>query len=321
MKNIIKKENPDLTIVQGDTRTTYITAFISFLLKKPVLHLEAGLRTYNKFSPFPEEIFRSLISRIADFHFAPTQQAADNLTKEGISKDRIFTVGNTIVDATHIALSLLNENNVFKELVQYKSNIKELINKKDLVLVTSHRRENIGKPLKQICKTVIRLSKQYKDTLFLWSLHKNPEVRKIVLNEMKQKKENIILTESLSYPTMIFLIKKSHIILTDSGGIQEETTSLNKPVLILREYTERPEVIKTGRGFLVGTDEKKIIKTFSSLYKNIDLHKKIPIRKNPFGDGKTSDRVLNFLQLKEVKEFLKKYPDSSNTTFNIGDIS
>ena len=320
LKNIIKKEEPDLIIVQGDTRTTYTTAFIGFLLKKPILHLEAGLRTYNKFSPFPEEIFRGLVSRIADFHFAPTQKAYDNLVNEGIHKDRIFISGNTIVDATQIALSLLDEKKVFNELIPYRHNIKELIKKKKVVLITSHRRENIGNPLKQICKAVISLSKQYPETLFLWSLHKNPEVRKIVLNEMKRKKENIILTESLSYPTMIFLIKKSHIILTDSGGIQEETTSLNKPVLVLREQTERPEVMENGMGSLVGTDEQKIIKTFSSLSKNSNFHKKNSPGKNPFGDGKTSDRILKFLQLKEIKEFLKKYPESSDKKLKIGEL-
>jgi len=318
MKNIIKKESPDLIIVQGDTRTTYTAAFTSFLLKKPILHLEAGLRTYNKFSPFPEEIFRSLISKLADFHFAPTRQAADNLIKERIPKDRIFTVGNTIVDAIHMGISLVKPEIALKELSKYKKDIKTLLKGKKLIIITSHRRENIGEPMKHICKSVKTLANKYKNALFLWSLHKNPYVRKTILNEMKKEKKNIVFVEALSYPTMLFLLKKSYVILTDSGGIQEEAPSLNKPVLVLREATERPEVIKTGIGFLVGTDEKKITKTFSSLYEDENFYKSISIRKNPFGDGKTSDRVLKFLQLKGVKEFLEKYPESSDKTFNIG---
>jgi len=302
---VIKKEKPDAVIVQGDTRTTFISAFASFMEKKVLMHLEAGLRTYNKFAPFPEEVYRSLISRIADIHFAPTEKAKQNLLKENIRKDRIFVVGNSIVDALFMAISKINEKSVFGELSKYKRNIEE-IKKKEIVLITSHRRENIGKPLLNICESIKKLAEKYPNINFIWSLHKNPKVRKTVLNEMKKKKENIILTGHLSYPTTIYLIKNSSIILTDSGGIQEESISLGKKVIILREATERPEVIETGYGYIAGSSIKKIISIFSSIY--VKKEKKRP-KKNPFGDGRTSEKILKFLKRKKIEEFIKSYSE------------
>lgn len=299
---VIKKENPHSIIVQGDTRTTFISAFIAFMNKKVLMHLEAGLRTYNKFAPFPEEIYRSLISRMADIHFAPTEKSKENLLKENIREDRIFVVGNSIVDALKMAVSKINEKGVFKELSKYIKNV-EKIKQKEIVFITSHRRENIGKPLSNICKSIEILSQKYKDTIFIWSLHKNPEVRKIVFGQMKNK--NIILTEPISYPATIYLIKNSSLILTDSGGIQEESVSLGKNVLILREATERPEVVEAGYGYLVGSSTKKIIDTFSDIYGK----KKKKIKKNPFGDGKTSERILKFLKRKKIKNFIYNYPE------------
>ncbi len=303
---VIRKEKPDVVIVQGDTRTTFISAFAAFMEKIVLIHLEAGLRTYNKFAPFPEEIYRSLISRMADIHLAPTEKAKQNLIKENIREDRIFVVGNSIVDALILATSKIKEKDVFKELSQYTNNIKE-IKEKEIVLITSHRRENIGKPLLNICKSVKKLAEKYNRTVFIWSLHKNPEVRKIVLNEMKKKRKNIILTGPLSYPTTIYLIKNSSVILTDSGGIQEESVSLGKKVIILREVTERPEVVDTGFGYIAGSSVEKITNIFSTIYRK--RMKKGLKKNNPFGDGKTSVKILKLLKKRRIKELIYNYPE------------
>ncbi len=315
MRTAIDKEDPDLIIVQGDTFSAYSACFVGFLLKKPVFHLEAGLRTFKKFSPFPEEMLRLLISRISDLHFAPTEKSQGNLLNEGISKDRVFITGNTVVDALHLADKFLDENAVLEELSGQYDNIKNIINEKKLILVTSHRRENIGEPLKQICSALIQLAASYKDTIFLWPLHKNPAVREIVSVEMKDKPENIILTETLSYQTMIYLMKNSHIIMTDSGGIQEEAPTFSKPVMILREDTERQEVIDSGFGFLVGSDKNRIVEVFASLYNDAGIHETLSKIPNPFGDGLASERILQCLMRSDIKSFIETY---NSLSYKIG---
>lgn len=309
-------ESPDLLIVQGDTLTTYAAAFVAFMLKKPVFHLEAGLRTYKKFSPFPEEMLRTLVGKIADFHFAPTQRAYENLKTEGIREDRILITGNTVVDAILLAQEILDEKAVIQELTEQAGDLTKYMDGKKLVLVTSHRRENIGLPLKNICDTINELNRTYKDCIFLWPLHKNPLVRDIVSDTIKEHSQNIIFTESLSYQCMIYLMKNSYIIMTDSGGIQEEAPSFGKPVIILRDTTERPEIVETGVGFLTGTDKERILEIFQLLYENDKYYRAISCKKNPFGDGKASSRILKFLMLDNIRSFIERYPFSSEEILN-----
>jgi len=316
MRIAIDTEDPDLIIVQGDTFTTYSAAFVGSMLKKPVCHVEAGLRTTKKFFPFPEEMLRNLVSRIADIHFAPTQTSAKNLVSEGIRRDRILITGNTVVDALHLAQNLLDENDVMAELAQNDPEIPKLIHRKRLILITSHRRENIGAPLAEICRAVKFLGKKYQEAFFLWPVHKNPEVRSIIQREMSNRPKNIFITEAVTYPSMVYLMKEAFILLTDSGGIQEEASTMGKAVIILRESTERPEVIESGYGFLAEHDEKKIIELFGQLYANRNGHKDIARKKNPFGDGKASDRILKLLQLEEIQSFIKGYPVSAETFLN-----
>lgn len=318
MKTVIHQENPDAIIVQGDTITTFSGAFLGFMLKKPILHVEAGLRTFKSFSPFPEEMLRMLASRIATFHFAPTSQALENLVAEGIKRDRILVTGNTVVDALLFASERVDKKKVLSELSEYHPYIGDRLNSRKLILITSHRRENIGAPLKKICRAIKQLADKYRNAFFLWSLHKNPEVRQIVLSELTEKPENLMLTESFSYQTMVYLLRKAYIIMTDSGGVQEEASTFHKPLIILRETTERPEVVENGIGFLVGSDEKKIIKKFSSIYEDNKLYDNIAHTTNPFGDGKASERIHRFFMLDEIKRFIENFPSSSEETLNIG---
>ncbi len=317
MRIAIDSEDPDLIIVQGDTLTTYAAAFVGFMLKKPVFHVEAGLRSFNKYSPFPEETLRVLVSRLVDFHFVPTLRAYKNLLSEGIRKDRIIITGNTVVDAILLAQRLVNENAILKELSGYDQKIEKLLNTMRLVLITVHRRENIGAPLREICRAIRFLSERYKDVLFLWPLHKNPEVREIVLEELMNRQENIVFTEALSYQTMIYLMKRSHVLMTDSGGIQEEASTFGKPVLILRDTTERPEVVDAGIGFIVGKDKERITEVFSQFYEDEDIYRAISKISNPFGDGKASEKILQFLMLDNIKDFIKWYPSSYMEVLNI----
>jgi UDP-N-acetylglucosamine 2-epimerase len=289
------------------------------MLKKPVLHVEAGLRTSKKFFPFPEEMLRSLVSRIADFHFAPTVRAANNLLSEGIREDRIFITGNTVVDAFYLALTLLDEEQIMTELSQNNPKIPKMLNGKKLVLVTSHRRENIGDPLVNICRVVKSLGVEYKDSLFLWPLHMNPDVRSIIQKEMGSRPENILLTEAFTYPTMVYLMQKASIIMSDSGGIQEEASTIGKPVIILRENTERPEVLESGYGFLTEDDIDKITDVFDKLHANNNDYKDLARKPNPFGDGKAAERILNFLQLEDIQRFIENYPESAEEILDLKD--
>ncbi len=310
MRIAIDFEDPDLIIVQGDTFTTYAAAFVGSMLKKPVCHVEAGLRTARKFQPFPEEMLRNLVSKIADIHFAPTPGAAAHLLAEGARKDRVLVTGNTVVDAMHLAWKYLDEDAVFRELTLNDPKIREHLRDRKLVLVTSHRRENIGEPLRAICRTVMGLARRHPDGLFLWPLHRNPEVRRIIEGEMAGHPENIVLDEALSYQTMLFVLKRAHLVLTDSGGIQEEAATIGKPVIILRESTERPEVIDSGYGFVADADPERIERAFERLYA-MDRFDSLARSVNPFGDGKASDRILAFLKLEETRRFIERYPESS----------
>jgi len=307
---VLKREKIDAIIVQGDTMTTYSGAFQGFLNQIPVFHVEAGLRTKNRFSPFPEEMLRTITSRLADVHFTPTVSARNNLLNEKVRPDRIIITGNTVVDALLMAERLINEKEVYREIGRYSTGISGLLKQRKVVLVTSHRRENIHSGLRQICKAVNTLSRKYQDILFIWPLHKNPDVRKVILSEIDRQPENIIITEPLSYQTNVYLMRQAFIIMTDSGGIQEEAPTFHKPILILRECTERPEVIRAGVGFLTGPDTRKIIDTFQRLYQDKEFYQKVAKKQNPFGDGKASNRILKFFQRKDIQNFIEHYPES-----------
>jgi UDP-N-acetylglucosamine 2-epimerase (non-hydrolysing) len=312
LPNIMREVKPRLVIVQGDTLTAFIGALVAFELKIPVLHLEAGLRTGNRFSPYPEEILRMLITQIAEFHFAPTPVAAKELTDKGIPRDRVYVTGNTVIDAAILTSNMLtDETNALAMSKVAQGNCKNNI--KDLVLITAHRNENIGAPLKQICQSVKKLCDDYPDIHFIWLLHRNPKVRKIVLDEFASASPNMCLIEAVSYPLMIWLMKWSICILTDSGGIQEEATALHVPLIILREHTERPETLNVLNAKLVGSNPDLIISAFHSL---INKGMQSVNQPSPFGDGKTSLRLKKFLEHPDTKRFLINYPASAEFIFS-----
>ncbi len=282
LSNLFKNENPDLTIVQGDTTTAFVSSLVSFYNKVPVAHVEAGLRTKNMYYPFPEEMNRTLIGKLATFHFAPTEIAKRNLIEEGVKEENIFIVGNTIVDAL---LKILN----FKE-----QNSINLPKDKKIVVVTAHRRENWENGLTKIAKAVKYLSEKYDDLFFVIPIHKNPTVREKIISILKNIK-NILIIEPLNYIDFIHLLKKSYLVLSDSGGIQEEIPTIKKPLLLLRNETEREEAVKFGFVKIVGTDEKKIINGVEEFIRNGFKPK---VDYNPFGDGKASERIKNILKEK-----------------------
>ncbi|WP_456464316.1 non-hydrolyzing UDP-N-acetylglucosamine 2-epimerase [Persephonella sp.] len=308
LDRVYAMSNPDVIIVQGDTMTTFTAAFVGFLHKKPVVHIEAGLRSFDKFAPFPEEIMREMVGRLADLHFPPTYVDKINLLRENIKPDRIFLVGNTVVDALKLGKSLLDEKEVFRELKPYGI-LPETLKSNNLVLITSHRRENIGEPLIRICQCIKDLAQEFKDFIFVWSIHPNPEVKKLVTNHMENKPNNIFIINPVSYQSMIYLLDHAFLVLTDSGGLQEESASIGVPVLVLRDVTERSVVIDAEAGFLVGSDKQKIKDYFNKLVRDKDFYKEVSEKgKHLFGDGTASKRIRELLEKESVQEFIKKYP-------------
>lgn len=283
MKEIFEKEKPDLTLVHGDTTTTFASALASFYEKIPIGHVEAGLRSYNKYSPFPEEMNRKLTDALADLFFAPTEQTKLNLIKEGVLENKIFVTGNTIVDSL---LEIISKD--------AKTDLPIEGNKKYIV-VTAHRRENWGQPMENICKAIDYISKKYgNEYKIIFSVHKNPVVRNVV-NNILQNNENVKLVEPMDYITFIKLLSKAEIILTDSGGIQEEAPTLKKPVLLLRETTERPEGIESGVVKLIGTNFEKIVKEVENLINNENERNSVANVRNPFGDGFAGRRIAKIV--------------------------
>ena len=283
---------PDIALVQGDTTTAFCAALASYYHRIPVGHVEAGLRTWDKFSPYPEEINRVLASHIADYHFAPTAWARENLLKEDVPAERIYVTGNTVIDALHIAV----------EKVRAKTPVipalpKELTSSKSewpIVLITGHRRESFGQGFKNICTAISKLAKRFKEAEFVYPVHLNPNVRKPVFHLLGGY-ENIHLIEPLSYLSFVWLMDKSTVILTDSGGVQEEAPSLGKPVLVMRDTTERPEAVDTGTAKLVGTDRRTIIDNVSTLLTNEKAYNAMANAVNPYGDGKACERIIKVL--------------------------
>jgi UDP-N-acetylglucosamine 2-epimerase (non-hydrolysing) len=291
MEKIIEEVSPDLIVVQGDTTTVFAGALAGFYKKIKVAHLEAGLRSGDKYSPFPEEINRILTGHIADYHWAPTDKAKENLLKEGVSEDKIFVVQNTVIDALFLALELLKKEGDGK----YQEFFKEIDFNKKVVLVTAHRRESFGEPFENICNSVKELSIKYPEVEFVYPVHLNPNVREVVYRILSDI-PNVHLIEPLDYPYMVWIMNKAYIVLTDSGGVQEEAPSLGKPVLVLRDVTERQEGVDAGTAKLVGTDKELIISEASKLLDIEQEYEKMAKSINPYGDGKTSERIVDLIK-------------------------
>jgi UDP-N-acetylglucosamine 2-epimerase (non-hydrolysing) len=284
---------PDLVLVQGDTTTAFASALVAFYNKIMIGHVEAGLRTYNKFSPWPEEMNRSLISNLADLHFAPTEENVKALLREGIDKSKIHRTGNTVIDALFFSREKINSVNVYPEVLKEffvgaKSNSL-------LVLITGHRRENFGEGFNSICMAIQRLSTDNPDIEFVYPVHLNPNVQSVVLKLLGGLK-NVHLISPLGYSEFISLMMRSYIILTDSGGIQEEGPSLGKPVLVMRENTERPEALKYGTVILVGTDHEKIYSEVTLLLQDTMKYETMSKAVNPYGDGMSVNRIFEIIK-------------------------
>ncbi|NCO23741.1 MAG: UDP-N-acetylglucosamine 2-epimerase (non-hydrolyzing) [Candidatus Infernicultor aquiphilus] len=284
IERILKKEKPNMVLVQGDTTTAFAGALAAFYQKIKIGHIEAGLRTNNKYYPFPEEINRHLTSVLADLHFAPTAQSCKNLLSEGVKREDIFICGNTVIDSLFL---MIKKNHIFTEPLLRDKKIFE----KKIILVTVHRRENWGEPLKNICQALIKLLDEHSDLLVIIPLHKNPEIRKTVNHILKDRRD-ILLLDTLDYGDMINLMSKIYIILTDSGGIQEEAPSLGKPIFVLRDETERPEAVEAGVVKLIGTNQERIVSEVNIILTNKDKYMEMAKRINPYGDGKASKRII-----------------------------
>ena len=280
---------PDFVFVQGDTTTTFSSALAAFYNKIPIGHVEAGLRTGNKYSPYPEEINRVMTSHIVDYHFAPTIKAKDNLIREGISEKSIFITGNTVIDALFYAIEKVRNNPPL--ILGLSDDILNGNPKRPLVLITGHRRENFGEGFQSICEAIVTLARKFPETEFVYPVHLNPNVRQPVFHILLGF-ENIHLIEPLAYLPFVALMNLCKLILTDSGGIQEEAPSLGKPVLVMRNTTERPEAVEAGTAKLVGTDVDIIVDNVSLLLEDNDAYEAMVQAINPYGDGKAASRIL-----------------------------
>lgn len=287
MEDILKNVKPDLILVHGDTTTTFAASLAAFYQQTSVGHVEAGLRTYQKYSPYPEEMNRKLTGSLADLHFAPTQAAKQSLLREGVLPDRIQVTGNTVIDAL---LETVTTDYCFEEPLLRDL---DFLNQK-ILLLTSHRRENLGRPMVNIFEAVRDIIMANPDVRVVFPVHKNPEVRKLV-NDVLGECPRVHLIEPLDYEPFANLIAKSHLVLTDSGGIQEEAPAVGKPVLVLRDTTERPEAVASGTVKLVGTDRAAIVRAANQLLQNPVEYLKMANAVNPYGDGRASQRIMQGL--------------------------
>ncbi|RMF92205.1 MAG: UDP-N-acetylglucosamine 2-epimerase (non-hydrolyzing) [Candidatus Schekmanbacteria bacterium] len=285
---VLRKEKPDFVFVQGDTTTTFTAALAAFYQRIPVAHIEAGLRTNDIYQPFPEEINRRLTSSIASIHFAPTKESKQNLIREGISRKKIYVTGNTVIDALLYTIGKVEKKK------RIPSKLKIIDFNKKVILVTGHRRENFGKGFENICTALKSLSNN-KDIEIVYPVHLNPNVQKPV-KRILGNIDNIKLIEPLDYFPFVYLMSKSYFIITDSGGIQEEAPSIGKPVLVMRNKTERPEALKAGTVKLVGTDRRKIEDEANKLINNKKYYLKMARAHNPYGDGKASQRIVSVME-------------------------
>lgn len=289
--SFLDAEKPDFALVQGDTTSALITALACFYRKVPVGHVEAGLRTGNLQSPFPEEANRKLVTTLADLHFPPTQWAADNLRKEGVSENRILVTGNTVIDALHWVSAAQQNSPARTEIADALENkLGKDWRDHSYVLVTGHRRENFGMGFEQICRALRTLAKRFPEVRFVYPVHFNPRVRGPVLQSLAGL-TNLFLLEPLPYRSFVALMKHAKLVLTDSGGVQEEAPGLGKPVLVMRDHTERPEGVEAGTVRLVGADANKIVEGVSELLLDPDKYQQMSVPHNPYGDGKAAQRI------------------------------
>jgi UDP-N-acetylglucosamine 2-epimerase (non-hydrolysing) len=289
IKPVLEREKPDMVLVQGDTTTAFVAALAAFYLHIPVGHVEAGLRTNDLFLPFPEEGNRQLLSRIASLHFAPTKVSGNNLLKENISADKINITGNTVIDALFWMRKRLDIDRVNRILDARVVDI--IARKKPYVLITGHRRESFGEGFTSICKAIQLLSAQHPDCSFVYPVHLNPNVRDIVFEELGDR-NNIILCDPVDYEPFVYLLEHCKLVLTDSGGVQEEAPSLGKPVLVMREKTERPEGVDAGTAKLVGTKVDSIVTEVSRLLNDPGAYLAMANAVNPYGEGLASEKIL-----------------------------
>lgn len=305
MRDILTRTRPDVVLVHGDTTTSMAVALAAFYQQIPVGHVEAGLRTHNIYSPWPEEMNRQITGRIATYHFSPTPLSRENLLREGIDKSRILVTGNTVIDALYAVVNKMKDDvplqlSLGKELKAAGYDTGRLVTEEGrrLVLITGHRRENFGDGFLHICRAIKMLSEKYSDVDFVYPMHLNPNVRKPIKEIFGENRQsNLFFIEPLEYLSFVYLMEKSHIVLTDSGGIQEEAPGLGKPVLVMRDTTERPEALEAGTVKLVGTDYDKIVSEVSSLLDDAQYYEKMSRAVNPYGDGKACERIVNSFQL------------------------
>jgi UDP-N-acetylglucosamine 2-epimerase (non-hydrolysing) len=308
LKPVLEKERPDIILVHGDTTTTMAASLAAFYQQIPVGHVEAGLRTHNKFAPFPEEINRKVTGAVSDLHFAPTQTAKDNLLKEGVNEESIHVTGNTVIDALMMTVGKLEQeglrDSVVSDLVSRYPFLKNTAVSEQsgtcvrrLVLVTGHRRENFGKGFENICNALSQLAITYPDIDIVYPVHLNPNVQEPVKRLLGQGCSNVFLIAPLDYLPFVYLMSRAYLIITDSGGVQEEAPSLGKPVLVMRDTTERPEAVSAGTVKLVGTDCEMILKEVSCLLDDGAEYAKMARAINPYGDGQARFRIVERLFL------------------------
>ena len=301
MRDVLKETRPDIVLVQGDTTTSTAAALAAFYQQIPVGHIEAGLRTHNIYSPWPEEVNRQITGRIATYHFAPTSLSKDNLLQEGISGEQIIVTGNTVIDALYMVVEKIKNDGILsceleKVLKASGYDISRLSDGRKLVLITGHRRENFGDGFISMCKAIKSLSEKYPEVDFVYPMHLNPNVRKPIHEVFgESQRANLFFIEPLEYLSFVYLMEKSAIVLTDSGGIQEEAPGLGKPVLVMRDTTERPEALEAGTVKLVGTDYDKIVNEVSGLLDSQEYYEKMSKAINPYGDGKACSRIVKAL--------------------------
>ena len=303
MRDVLKETQPDVVLVHGDTTTSTATALAAFYQQIPVGHVEAGLRTHNVYSPWPEEMNRQITGRIATYHFAPTPLSRQNLLDEGIKEEAITVTGNTVIDALYMVVDRIKNDKTLDfglncSLIKAGYDVDRLNDGKKLVLITGHRRENFGDGFISMCQAIKTLSEKYPDVDFVYPMHLNPNVRKPiheVFGEDLSGLGNMFFIEPLEYLSFVYLMEKSTIVLTDSGGIQEEAPGLGKPVLVMRDTTERPEALEAGTVKLVGTDFEKIVGEVSRLLEDEGYYEKMSKAVNPYGDGMACGRIVEWL--------------------------
>ena len=300
MRDVLKEAQPDVVLVHGDTTTSTAAALAAFYQQIPVGHVEAGLRTHNIYSPWPEEMNRQITGRIATYHFSPTPLSQQNLLKEGVNKEQIVVTGNTVIDALYMVVDKIKQDKELdaeleKVLQQSGYDVNRLSHGKRMVLITGHRRENFGEGFLSMCRAIQALTQKYPDVDFVYPMHLNPNVRKPihqVFGEDLANLGNMFFIEPLEYLSFVYLMEKSTIVLTDSGGIQEEAPGLGKPVLVMRDTTERPEALEAGTVKLVGTNYDKIVSEVSALLENEAYYNEMSQAVNPYGDGKACGRIV-----------------------------